>query len=637
MPAALAPQVWNPKEFTQASIIGESPTIVSGTHLSPTYRTVAFASWLDSLGRLEFVEATDAEKNEFYVPRVIEEMTLKKRKQEKKKISFPKRGDGNDIALYLGLKLVPNGSVAIFCGRKDTAINLCRSLVDYYSRDLPLVAPSELSDPEEVERLRYIHEVNMGVQADSTKAANLGIFVHHGHTPQGIRFAIEHAMKQGLAKFVVCTSTLAQGVNLPIRYLIVTSIYQGAEKIRNRDFHNLIGRVGRSGMHTEGSILFADPNVYDNRRGSKKDRWRWREFKRLLNPENSEPCASVLLSIFDPIENDLKSDRLKMEPLSLVKLYINNPKSLDTLAASINEKYAGKNYSKAGVERQLQWKLKIITSIESFLMASWDDSEIWGHEEIASDLAKGTLAYHLSDDSRKLQLIELFRLLASNISTHVSEPKKRKVFGKTMYGVRDSIEIEEWTIRNAFEIISCETQNALFEVLWPVLEKYIRNPNFQKCTAKEALYELAVGWLQGRPFSDLYAALIKSGAKIGLRKVLIEHVVDICENALGYEGALIVGAVNVVCDLQLPLDTSVPDDLQLLQKRLKYGLASASAVAIYELGLSDRVIAAEVCQAIGPVKSKKRALAVIRSQWDVISDILEKYPRYFQDRLAALL
>lgn len=77
-------------------------------------------------------------------------------------------------------------------------------------------------------------------------------------------------MQHGLCKFVICTSTLAQGVNLPIRYLIITSLYQGAEKIKVRDFHNLIGRVGRSGMHTEGSIIFADPAIYDRGRRVKK-------------------------------------------------------------------------------------------------------------------------------------------------------------------------------------------------------------------------------------------------------------------------------------------------------------------------------------------------------------------------------
>jgi replicative superfamily II helicase len=36
-------------------------------------------------------------------------------------------------------------------------------------------------------------------------------------------------MKAGHALFVVCTSTLAQGVNFPIKYLIVTATQQGRE------------------------------------------------------------------------------------------------------------------------------------------------------------------------------------------------------------------------------------------------------------------------------------------------------------------------------------------------------------------------------------------------------------------------
>src|ERR1700738_4950700 len=77
-------------------------------------------------------------------------------------------------------------------------------------------------------------------------------------------------------------------------YLLVTSVYQGLERIKVRDFHNLIGRAGRAGMHTEGTILFADPNVYDKRR-SPDQSWRWSQVRELLEPANSEPCVSSLL------------------------------------------------------------------------------------------------------------------------------------------------------------------------------------------------------------------------------------------------------------------------------------------------------------------------------------------------------
>ena len=128
-------------------------------------------------------------------------------------------------------------------------------------------------------------------------------------------------MRNNLVRFVVCTSTLAQGVNLPIRYLIVTSIYQGVERIKVRDFHNLIGRAGRAGMHTEGSILFADPMIYDERKDH-KDKWRWNQVKKLLEPRNSEPCISNLLSIFDPLKSDNGKYIIPIEILDFVKAYI---------------------------------------------------------------------------------------------------------------------------------------------------------------------------------------------------------------------------------------------------------------------------------------------------------------------------
>lgn len=62
-------------------------------------------------------------------------------------------------------------------------------------------------------------------------------------------------MKESFAKFVICTSTLAQGVNMPLKYLIINSTQQGTDTISVRDFQNLVGRAGRAGMYTEGSII----------------------------------------------------------------------------------------------------------------------------------------------------------------------------------------------------------------------------------------------------------------------------------------------------------------------------------------------------------------------------------------------
>jgi POLQ-like helicase len=42
-------------EAVGAWMHGPDTTVVSGTNLTPMYRTVAFASWVDQLGQLKFV------------------------------------------------------------------------------------------------------------------------------------------------------------------------------------------------------------------------------------------------------------------------------------------------------------------------------------------------------------------------------------------------------------------------------------------------------------------------------------------------------------------------------------------------------------------------------------------------------
>ena len=113
-----------------------------------------------------------------------------------------------------------------------------------------------------MEKLSYLIECEMGKESDYYKASKLGAYAHHGGMPMGIRSSIEYAMQVGKIKFIACTSTLAQGVNLPIRYLIISNVYQNKERIKVRDFQNLIGRTGRAGIYTEGTVLLSEINVY---------------------------------------------------------------------------------------------------------------------------------------------------------------------------------------------------------------------------------------------------------------------------------------------------------------------------------------------------------------------------------------
>lgn len=632
--------------ISNAEAVGEwlngEPNVVEGTTLIPTFRSVGFASWLDQLGKIEYVDSRDAEQGEFFVPRVIERFNLGRKKRERTDRFFPEKADGQAIALYLGLKLVPNGSIAVFCGRKSTAASVCEKAVDIIERGAPLALPSDFSDAQEVARLTHLHVENLGADAPASQSAAHGIFSHHGNTPHGIRLAVEHAMRDDLVRFVVCTSTLAQGVNLPIRYLIVTSVYQGMERIKIRDFHNLIGRAGRAGMHTEGSILFADPVIYDKRK-ARNDKWRWDQVKELLEPRNSEPCISNLLSIFDPIKSDDEKYTITMEALDFAKAYIDDPDEIAKLAAGIAARHGDKNFSRDGVERQIAWRISLICAVESFLLSHWDESENGLSEADVIRLAEGTLAFFLADDQKKEHIRELFQLLAGNISANITDPARRKIYGRTLYGIQDAQAIEGWVQTNADSLLTIVDETDALDLAWPLLTRHINSGVFTKFDKPEVLKEIAHGWISGKPFSDLLKIIRKRKAKMiwgtRRREFKIDHVVDVCEGTLAYDGALVVGAV---CEFIETLDQDGTGDLinrlQLFQKRLKYGLPTETTIALYELGFSDRVIAQDLAASLNLAAPQKKDLVkALKKDRDEARAVMEKYPSYFQERMNELL
>ncbi|HHX2524861.1 DEAD/DEAH box helicase [Neisseria flavescens] len=619
---------------------GES-NVVDGEALIPAFKSIAFASWLDQQGRIEYVNATDIDRNEFFVPRVIEKIELNKKGRERKKRYFPEKGDGQSIAIYLGFKLVSNGSIAIFCGSKPTAVSICEKAIDIIERNTHLKQPKEYSNYQEVIRLRNLHILNLGKDSSASISSQYGIFSHHGNVPHGIRLAVEYAMRENLIRFVVCTSTLAQGVNLPIRYLIVTSIYQAGDRIKVRDFHNLIGRAGRSGMHTEGSILFVDPEVYENRKNS-REKWRWKQIKELLNPNNSEPCISNLLSIFDPIKSDDGKYYINIKILDFVAAYIDSSNDIHKWIDEIVQKHHDKNFSHDGVTQQIFWKINLICSLENFLL-SFESNEEELTELNAIALAEGTLAFYLADEEKKEQLRLLFKILVDNIVTNMKDSNIRIVYGKTFYGIRDSQAILKWLSEYSDKIVMAKNNNEIIESLWEIMKNYIRNKSFNKFNKPDILLEMVKKWVSGCSFSEIYQFSKDNDCKLGYgtrpRKIKIENIVDIFEGGIAYDASLFVSTLAEFTNLLERNDKfKLFNILQFFQKHLKYGLPTKTAIALYEMGFADRVIAQDLALSLGLISiEKQKIIEELKKNKEKSQEVMAKYPSYFQNEMLRIL
>lgn len=78
-----------------------------------------------------------------------------------------------------------------------------------------------------------------------------GVAYHHGKLPFHVRLLIEDGIKQKEIKTIICTTTLLQGVNLPVQNIIIRNPnlfirkIESSAKLSNYEIANLRGRAGR--------------------------------------------------------------------------------------------------------------------------------------------------------------------------------------------------------------------------------------------------------------------------------------------------------------------------------------------------------------------------------------------------------
>lgn len=200
-----------------AEWLSPATKVIHGNNTLPTERSIGKVNFDYEKGQIAF----NFGREDFYVPKVIPITEMPKLKLERKTRYFPDKKDSKSIALYLALKMSKKENVAIFCGKKDTASSILKMSNDYFCRFTDAKKPK--FDFNEVSKISTLISANLGVNNSIYQASQNGIFVHHADIPHGIKMGIEYAMHESLISFVVCTSTLAQGVNLPIKYLFIPS------------------------------------------------------------------------------------------------------------------------------------------------------------------------------------------------------------------------------------------------------------------------------------------------------------------------------------------------------------------------------------------------------------------------------
>lgn len=172
-------------------------------------------------------------------------------------------------AIAAARKALPVGTVAVFATAKSGpqgVYSLAEELINQLAANIPLPNPIQYS----VHRQPIDHAIEYlaseyGSDWVGTRALQSGAAVHHGDLPQETRDVLEDLLSTGRIAMVICTSTLAEGVNLPIRTMVLYSVTRPDNRGRPtpmlaRDIKNLVGRAGRAGSSTRGLVICANPD-----------------------------------------------------------------------------------------------------------------------------------------------------------------------------------------------------------------------------------------------------------------------------------------------------------------------------------------------------------------------------------------
>ncbi len=602
-------------EQIQKWLLGEAGVLASDSKIKATPKTIGFVSQTRDIHYF----SDDPTQEAFYIPRSIEVAALPKRPRERKQRYFPDLTDAKDIAIYYANKLCKNGGTAIFANRISTVQTVIKQIVELKERGYELSEIKRTSDDEKTSRLARLMSDYYGEQHPYTLACHLGVVPHYSNLPNGLRLAVEHAFRCGALRLVVCTSTLAQGVNIPIKYLFMTSFRVARNSMQIRSFQNLMGRTARSGMYTEGSVIVTEPQLFDNKNSRRKGgSFKWKDCIKMFDSSVAEPCGSSILSLVQDLIIDYETRVSGAKIAKYMIAHYNEPNCFKRYALKLTIALRKVNPQKNpnNITESIAARKNILEAIENHLCFVFSNDENEDKQAVASKICKNTLAYFMANDDERALLEKFFNVIAIKVSRLGQAQIKN--YAKTMVGIDLSLQIEKWIAENQLT-----RQNYTNEQMIALLISFFLETHTLK-KKTDSFADICHMWIDGRSFIEMHERT----------SLQITDLEDICSKSISYELSFFVGNIIDIIEISDEDTVNPLPDLLLLQRKIKYGVKSETAVSICEKVFHDRFLANQLAEGIGnDVIGTDSIIRVMKLHKDDVLETLSTYPTYFSERI----
>lgn len=457
-------------------------------------------------------------------------------------------------AIATARKSLSMGAAVVFAANKrgdQGAIGLAHQLLRQMERNLPIPKPLDYGDTAAITPAVEYLENEYGNEWVGTQTLKAGAILHHGDIPQETREILERLLRNRAVALGICTSTLAEGVNLPIRTLVLYSVQRlGAggtkENLLTRDIKNLVGRAGRAGATTKGLVICVNPA-------------QWPLVAPVAQNADGEPVIGALRLLIERVSRVLAVEKIELT-------------------------------------NELMESIPVVHSLIDGIDATLVDlaaTEIGETEllRLATNLADQTFASRQTDDNSKKLLRDVFGLRALRISAlhsagRVGWIKETGIKVRMVNAVESGLLPARPTWDDLVDSADSSFVGPLLEWAWlqaelqeAAREAYRIAVDVDVNSVKDSFFSAVRLWLSGSNFMQIaYGANLSVDDLLGVHtrviafalQTIIEQGVALLEKLLESRGQTLAPAV-----LQFP-------------EHLRFGVLTVAGCALAAGGLTHR-------------------------------------------------
>ncbi len=447
--------------------------------------------------------------------------------------TFSKVSNPGSLAAVTAQRLQERGPVIVMHMQPDHVWSLAQKLKIEANR-MPSIS-------EKIMLVQQFLKLEFGEDFLLNELLSYGIAVHHAGLSDDVRALMEWLFEEGELKFLVATTTIAQGVNFPVSGVVLASHqYPYGKNMPPEDFWNIAGRAGRIDHGSLGIIALVADN--DIKAASLRD---------FINLQSGELNSALILLANEASEllNDLKGIVYKYPGWSAFVQYL------------------------AHTYRQMGEPVDFADQIELVLRGTFGFDKLRSQNSfLAGKLLEGIHSYteYLQESGQPLKLVDSTGFSLQSIKTVLAAASEENIRSTT------------WNSESLFSDGNQDLQGMMGVLLKvPELRDNLKAVTGGNAPDGEKLALIVKDWVNGVPVSEIAESYFMNEGD-DITKALTTCGKNLF-GKLTQTASWGLGALLSITGNDLPEDRL--KELSNLPSQVYYGVNDDSAIALRLLGI----------------------------------------------------